>query len=122
AGCELSSTVTSAESDFSHTYLVGARFYCLRGEMFAYLGRFRGAIFADGDNRIDVANVDFSQISGLIDGQFMCYYKSNIALPTGVECVSVNRFAAAREATSTVANTANATTAGQADWGDGYVD
>ena len=118
AGCDFSSTVTSAGTNFSHAYLVGARFYCLRGERFAYLGRCHGTIFANGEKRIEVANTDFSRLSGLIDGQFVCYYKSDVVLPAGVDCVSTNRFVEAREAAP---KTSSAAAVDQA-WGDGYAD
>lgn len=117
AGCDFSSTVTSAGTNFSHAYLVSSRFYCLRGAKFAYLGRFQGTIFAHGEKRIEVANTDFSQISGLVDGQFVCYYKSDVILPAGVDCVSTNRFVEAREAVTKATAAAD-----EAAWGDGYVD
>lgn len=116
AGTDFSSTVTSASTNFSHAYLVGARFYCLGGEKFAYLGHFQGTIFGHGQKRIEVANADFSQISGLVDGQFTCYYKSDIILPAGVDCVSTNRFMEAREAEPKIAETSSVS----ASWGDGF--
>ncbi len=116
AKTDFSSTVTSAETDFSHAYMAGARFYCLRGEKFAYLGMFRGTIFAHGEKRIDVANADFSQVSGLVNGQFACYYKSDVILPAGVECLSTNRFMEARETQPKVAQTTPGTDA----WGEGF--
>lgn len=118
ARVDFSSTVTSEATDFGHTYLVGARFYCLGGEKFAYLGCFHGAIFAAGEKRIEVANADFSKISNLVDGQFACFYKSDIVLPANVECVSTNRFVEAREAAPAVSETAASTTS--AAWGDGF--
>ncbi|MEM6254980.1 MAG: pentapeptide repeat-containing protein [Cyanobacteria bacterium P01_D01_bin.156] len=120
AGCDLSSTITAKNSNFNHSYLVGAKFHCLRGENFAYRGDFQGAIFADGDRRIEVSNTNFSQISGLINGQFVCYYKSNVVLPKGVDCISTNRFTEAREA-APKANAPKETAAGQTAWGDGYI-
>lgn len=95
---DFSSTVTSDATDFSYAYLVGSRFYCLGGEKFAYLGCFKGTIFAEGEKRIEVANTDFSKILGLVDGQFACYYKADVVLPTAVDCISANRFVEAREA------------------------
>ncbi|NEQ51881.1 MAG: pentapeptide repeat-containing protein [Leptolyngbya sp. SIO3F4] len=115
ASTDFSSTITSAMTDFGFAYLVGARFYCLGGEKFAYSGNFHGAIFAAGQKRIEVANADFSRISGLVDGQFACYYKSNIVLPVGVECISTNRFVEARDATPTTDQTVSATS-----WGEGF--
>lgn len=117
AGVDFSSTVTSDATDFSHAYLVGARFYCLGGEKFAYLGRFQGTIFTDGEKRIDVANTDFSRLSGLVDGQFACFYKSDVILPTNVECVSTNKFMEAREAKPKVTQAA-----APAAWEDGFID
>ncbi len=117
AGVDFSATVTAEATDFSHTYLVGARFYCLGGEKFAYLGCFHGAIFTDGEKRIEVANADFSRLSNLVDGQFACFYKGDVILPANVDCVSTNKFAEAREAapvTNEVASTAAAA------WGDGF--
>ncbi|MEM9977228.1 MAG: pentapeptide repeat-containing protein [Cyanobacteria bacterium P01_D01_bin.2] len=115
AGVDFSSTVTSEATDFSHAYLVGARFYCLGGEKFAYRGCFHGTIFAKGKQRIEVANADFSQLANLVDGQFACFYKSDVILPTGVECVSTNRFVEAREAESAKVQPTSAS----ADWGEG---
>ncbi|MEM8613191.1 MAG: pentapeptide repeat-containing protein [Cyanobacteria bacterium P01_H01_bin.105] len=117
AGVDFSSTVTSESTDFSHAYLVGARFYCLGGEKFAYLGCFHGTIFAEAKKRIEVANADFSRISNLVDGQFACFYKSDVVLPANVECVSSNKFVEAREAAPTVNETASATSV---DWGEGF--
>lgn len=114
---ELSAAVTSKATDFSHSYLVGARFHCLLGEKFAYLGQFKGSIFADGNNRIEVANTDFSRVSGLVDGQFVCYYKSDVTLPKGVECVSTNRF---RETRETIARNSDTPTTAPTAWSDGY--
>ncbi|MEA5466310.1 pentapeptide repeat-containing protein [Leptothoe sp. PORK10 BA2] len=115
ARADFSSTVTSALTDFSHAYMAGARFYCLKGEKFAYLGIFWGTLFAHGEKRIEVANADFSQISGLVDGQFACYYKSDILLPAGVESLATNRFLEAREALPKMAQT----TGGSDGWGEG---
>ena len=116
AGVDFSSTVTSEATDFGHAYLVGARFYCLGGEKFAYLGCFHGAIFAEGEQRIEVANADFSQLANLVDGQFACFYKSDVILPASVECVSTNRFVEARETESARVQP----TPASADWGEGY--
>ncbi|MEO0350713.1 MAG: pentapeptide repeat-containing protein [Cyanobacteria bacterium P01_A01_bin.15] len=116
AGVDFSSTVTSEATDFGHAYLVGARFYCLGGEKFAYRGCFHGTIFAKGDRRIEVANADFSQLSNLVDGQFACFYKSDVILPTSVECVSTNRFVEARETESARVQP----TPASADWGEGF--
>ncbi|MEM8807629.1 MAG: pentapeptide repeat-containing protein [Cyanobacteria bacterium P01_G01_bin.38] len=98
SGADCSSVVTSAATNFSYAYLVGARFYVIGGEKVSYFGGFQGAIFTDGQKRLEVANADFSQVSGLVDGQFACYYKCEVVLPPGVECVSTNRFIEAREA------------------------
>ena len=117
ASTDFSSTVTSASTDFGFAYLVGARFYCLGGEKFAYRGNFHGTIFAAGAKRIEVANADFSQVTGLVDGQFACYYKSDIILPARVECVSTNRFVEARDATPEKAQTASVGA-----WGEGFQD
>lgn len=117
AGTDFSSTVTSDATIFDYAYLVGTRFYCLGGEKFAYRGRFQGTIFADGTQRIDVANADFSQISGLVDNQFACYYKSDIILPSHVTCISTNRFMEAREAEPAAAQKAPASSEA---WGDGF--
>ena len=95
---------------------MGARFYCLGGEKFAYRGRFQGTIFTDGERRIEVANTDFSRISGLVDGQFACFYKADVILPVGVDCISTNRFIEAREAEPTVVAPAAAA------WGEGFSD
>lgn len=116
AGVDFSSTITSEATDFGHTYLVGARFYCLGGEKFAYLGCFHGAIFADGEKRIEVANADFSKISNLVDDQFACFFKSDIILPTNVTCISSNKFVEAREAAPVISETVSAVADG---WGDG---
>ncbi|MDV3353753.1 pentapeptide repeat-containing protein [Leptothoe sp. ISB3NOV94-8A] len=118
SGVDFSSTVTSEATDFSHAYLVGARFYCLGGEKFAYLGCFHGAIFADGERRIEVANADFSRLSNLVNGQFACFYKSDVVLPANVESISTNRFVEAREAAPSINEAAASTPA--ASWGDGY--
>lgn len=117
-GADLSSTVTSDATNFSHAYLVGAHFYALGGKKFAYLGCFQGTIFAAGQTRIEVANADFSRVSGLVDGQFACYYKFDIALPTQVECLSTNRFMETREAEPEVVQAAAQVTS--VDWGDGF--
>ena len=117
AGVDFSSTVTSESTDFGHAYLVGARFYCLGGEKFAYLGCFHGAIFSDGERRIEVANADFSRLANLVDGQFACFYKSDVILPASVECVSTNKFVEARETTATVNEAASTTSAS---WGEGF--
>lgn len=115
-GVDFSSTVTSKSTNFSYAYLVGARFYCLGGEKFAYRGHFKGTIFTDGERRIEVANTDFSRISGLVDGQFVCFYKADVILPVGVDCISTNRFVEAREADPAPAQ------ATAAAWGEGFVD
>ncbi|MEO0456512.1 MAG: pentapeptide repeat-containing protein [Cyanobacteria bacterium P01_A01_bin.114] len=94
---DFTASVTSDATDFSYTYLVGARFYVVGAEKIAYAGCFRGAIFTDGQKRLEVANADFSRISGLIDGQFSCYYKCEVVLPPEVRCVATNRFVEARE-------------------------
>ncbi|MGD1952648.1 MAG: pentapeptide repeat-containing protein [Leptolyngbyaceae cyanobacterium] len=117
AGVDFSSTVTSEATDFGHAYLVGARFYCLGGEKFAYLGCFHGAIFAEGERRIEVANADFSRLANLVDGQFACFYKSDVILPAGVECISSNKFVETREAAPKANATASTSTAS---WGDGF--
>ncbi|MEM7066292.1 MAG: pentapeptide repeat-containing protein [Cyanobacteria bacterium P01_B01_bin.77] len=117
AGTDFSSTVTSDATIFDYAYLVGARFYCLGGEKFAYRGRFQGAIFVDGKQRIDVANADFSQISGLVDDQFACFYKSDIILPSNVKCISTNRFMEAREAEPAATQKAPASSDA---WGEGF--
>ncbi|MEO1403831.1 MAG: pentapeptide repeat-containing protein, partial [Cyanobacteria bacterium J06635_1] len=98
SGADFTSAVTSGSTNFSYAYLVGARFYVIGGEKVVYLGCFQGAIFTDGEKRLEVANADFSQISGLVDGQFACYYKCEVLLPPGVQCISTNRFLEAREA------------------------
>ncbi|NEP63205.1 MAG: pentapeptide repeat-containing protein, partial [Symploca sp. SIO2G7] len=116
AKVDFSSTVTSEATDFSHTYLVGSRFYCLEGKKFAYLGSFHGAIFARNEKRIDVANADFSGVTNLVDGQFACYFKSDIILPTGVDCISTNRFVEAREAQPSKTQTISVSAA----WEDGF--
>ncbi|ESA33345.1 low-complexity protein [Leptolyngbya sp. Heron Island J] len=116
AGVDFSSTVTSEATDFGHAYLVGARFYCLGGEKFAYLGCFHGARFTDGERRIEVANADFSRISNLVDGQFACFYKSDVVLPANVECISTNRFVEARETSPAVSEAAASKTS--AAWGE----
>ncbi|MEM7795758.1 MAG: pentapeptide repeat-containing protein [Cyanobacteria bacterium P01_C01_bin.118] len=117
AGADLSSTITSEATDFGHAYLVGARFYCLGGEKFAYLGCFHGAIFAAGERRIEVANADFSRAANLVDGQFACYFKANVVLPKGVDCISTNRFVEAREATANQPKVS-----ANVGWDDGYTD
>lgn len=116
AGVDFSSTVTSEATDFSHAYFVGARFYCLGGEKFAYLGCCHGTIFADGEKRIEAANADFSRLANLVNGQFACYFKSDIILPTGVDCISTNRFVEARETKSAATETISASAA----WGEGF--
>ena len=121
AGADFSSTITSESTNFSHTYLAGARFYCLGGEKFAYLGCFHGAIFAAGEKRIEAANADFSQISDLVDDQFACYYKSEIVLPLRVSCRSTNRFTEARDAAPASPSVATSTVSAAA-WEDGYTD
>lgn len=117
AGTDFSSTITSDATVFDYAYLVGARFYCLGGEKFAYRGRFQGTIFAAGKQRIDVANADFSQISGLVDDQFACFYKSDVIVPSHVKCISTNRFVEAREAEPAAAQKAPASSDG---WGEGF--
>ena len=117
AGVDFSSTVTSESTDFSHAYLVGARFYCLGGRKFTYLGCFHGTIFAEGKKRIEVANADFSQVANLVDGQFACFYKSDVVLPTKVECISTNKFVEARESAPTMNESA---TTASASWGEGF--
>lgn len=93
---DLGGAVTSAETNFSFTYLVGSQFYSPTGKKHAYLGNFEGAIFTDGQTRIEVSNADFKQITGLVDGQFACYYKFDIGLPSDVKCNSTNRYSASR--------------------------
>lgn len=115
SGVDFSSTITSEATDFSHTYLVGARFYCLGGEKFAYLGCCHGTIFADGEKRIEVANADFSKLSNLVDGQFSCYYKSDVVLPDNIKSIATNRFVEAREVAP-----ANQKATATADWGEGF--
>ena len=119
AGVDFSSTVTSEATDFGHAYLVGARFYCLGGEKFAYFGCFHGSRFTDGEKRIEVANADFSKISNLVDGQFACFYKSDVVLPANVECISTNKFVEAREAAPAVSEVV-ASTPSASDWGEGF--
>lgn len=100
-GCDLSEVdlggaVTSDETDFSFAYLVGAQFYPPTGKKHPYLGKFEGTIFTDGQQRIEVSNADFKQITGLVDNQFACFYKFDISLPANVKCLSTNRYAASR--------------------------
>lgn len=120
AGSDFSSTVTSDTTNFSYAYLVGARFYCLGSTKFAYLGCAKGTIFADNQKRIEAANADFSRLSGLIDGQFACFYKSDVVLPPDVDCIATNKFVEARESEAAVVQ--ESVVQETAGWGEGFYD
>ena len=120
ARADFSSTATSATTNFSYAYLVGARFYCLGREKFVYLGSFKGAIFKDNQKRIEAANADFSRLSGLVDGQFACFYKSDVVLPPNVDCIATNKFVEARESEPVLVK--ESAVQESASWGDGFYD
>jgi hypothetical protein len=93
---DLGGAITSAETNFSFTYLVGSQFYSPTGKKHPYLGNFQGAIFAEGQTRIEVSNADFKEIAGLVDEQFACYFKFDVGLPKDVKSISTNRYSASR--------------------------
>jgi hypothetical protein len=98
AEADFSATKTSDASDFSYTYLVQAVFSTLTGSSQAYFGCFKGAIFAEGERRLEVSNANFKTITGLVDDQFYCYYRADVTVPPGVKADTINKYNLSRTA------------------------
>lgn len=98
SGADFSAAKTSDGTDFSYAYLVQAVFATLTGNSQSYAGCFKGAIFAEGDRRLEVSNASFKTITGLVDDQFCCYYRADVTVPPGVKADTINKYTLSRTA------------------------